>query len=80
MRLPHFKHFGNLTLGLSSLPFAKFWLSVKHKASASDLPHYNIFVPQKVPLLKIYYDVITCDLWFGPPSIKNPGYAYDTLK
>ena len=21
-------------------------------------------------------DVIACNLWFGPPPIKNPGYAY----
>ena len=33
----------------------------------SDLPSYDIFVPQKVPLLKIFDDVIACDLWFGPP-------------
>ena len=41
--------------------------------TASDLPFYNIFAPQKLPVLKISDDVIACDL--GPP-IKNPGYAY----
>ena len=40
---------------------------------ASDLPIYNIFVPQKVPPSKIPEDVITCDL---VPPIKNPGYIY----
>ena len=43
---------------------------------ASNLPFYDIFVPQKVPLSKISDDVIACDFWFGPPPIKNPGYAY----
>ena len=48
-----------------------------HQASVSDLPLYDIFVPQKVAVLKIFYDVIACDLWFGPSlPIKNPGYAY----
>ena len=26
--------------------------------------------------MKIFDDVIACDLWFGIPPIKNPGYAY----
>ena len=26
--------------------------------------------------MKISYDVIACALWFGPPPIKIPGYAY----
>ena len=26
--------------------------------------------------LSVADDVIACDLWFGPPPIKNPGYAY----
>ena len=47
-------------------------------ATASDLPFYDIFAPQKLPFSKIS-DVIACNLWFGPPfPIKNPGYAYDT--
>ena len=37
------------------------------RATASDLPLYDIFAPQKVPFLKISDDVIACDLWFGPP-------------
>ena len=47
-----------------------------HQATASGLPLCDIFAPQKVPFLKISDDVIACDLWFGPPPIKNPGYAY----
>ena len=31
---------------------------------------YDIFAPQKVPLLKIFDDVIPCDLWFGPRPTK----------
>ena len=46
------------------------------RTTASDLPFYDIFAQQKVPFLKISDDVIACDLWFGPPPIKNPGYAY----
>ena len=33
----------------------------------SDLPSYDIFVPQKVTLLTISDDTIACDLWFGSP-------------
>ena len=50
---------------------------MSRQATASDLPFYNIFAPQKVPFLKISDDLIACDLWFGPPPppIKNAGYA-----
>ena len=41
---------------------------VKVPNQASDLPFYNIFAPQKVPLSKICDDVIACDLWFAPPT------------
>ena len=27
--------------------------------------------------MKIFDDVIACDLWFRPCPIKNPGYAYE---
>ena len=47
-----------------------------NQATASDLPFYDIFVQQKVPLSKISDDFIACDFWFGPPPIINPGYAY----
>ena len=40
------------------------------QAAISDLPSYDIFVPQKVSLLKIFDDVIACDLWFRPPNQK----------
>ena len=35
-----------------------------------------MFALQSVSFLKISDDVIACDLWYGPPRIKNPGYAY----
>ena len=47
---------------------------------ASDLPSYDIFASQKVPLSKISDDVISCDLWFGPTTIKNSGYAYALIQ
>ena len=36
-------------------------------ATALDLPFYNIFAPQKMPLLKISDDIIACNLWFCHP-------------
>ena len=50
---------------------------VCHQATASDLPFYDIFAPQKITFSQISDDVIACDLWFGPLPINNPGYAYD---
>ena len=41
------------------------------QATASDLPFYDIFAPQKVSLLKIPDEVIACDLWFAPPNQKS---------
>ena len=37
---------------------------------------HDIFAPQKLSFLKISDDVIACDLWFGPPPIEDPDYAY----
>ena len=45
-------------------------------SAASELPFYDIFATQTVPLSKISDDVIACDLWFCPPPIKTSGYAY----
>ena len=50
-----------------------------HRAAASDLSFYDIFAPQKVPFLKIFDDVIAYDLWFAPPPIENPRYAYHLI-
>ena len=38
-----------------------------YQSTASDLPFYDIFAPEKVAFSKIFDDVIACDLWFGPP-------------
>ena len=57
-------------LGFKPSPFTKILVKCQNQASASDLPLYDIFVPQKVPLLKISDDVVACDLWFGPPQSK----------
>ena len=37
------------------------------KATASDLPFYDIFAPTKISSFEVSDDVIACDLWFGPP-------------
>ena len=68
--------FSFVTFGLSPIPLENF--QVPNQATASNLPFCDIFVPQKVLLLKISDDVIACDFWFGPSPIKNPGYAYGT--
>ena len=47
----------------------------KQAITISDLPSYDIFVPQKLPVWKNFDDVISCDLWFRPPPFKNSGYA-----
>ena len=52
---------------LKALSLCKILLKCQ-SATISDLPSYDIFVPQTVPLLKIYDDVIACELWFGPPD------------
>ena len=65
--------FALFLFGLSSLPIAKSWLRANTQATTSDLPIYNIFVPQKVLLLKISENVITCNL---VPPFKNSGYIY----
>ena len=46
---------------------AKSWLRANTQATASDIPIYDIFVSQKVLLLKHLEEVIACDLWFAPP-------------
>ena len=52
-------------------PFTKI-LAKCHQATASDLPFYDIFAPQKITFSKISDDVIGCDLWFGsPPNQKS---------
>ena len=46
---------------LKALSICKILLKCQ-PATISDLPSYDIFVPQKIPLLKIFDDVIACDL------------------
>ena len=69
--LLHLHFFLNLTPSLLNKILVKC-----QQATASDLPFYDIFAPQKVPLLKISDDIIACGLKFGAPPIKNPDYAY----
>ena len=45
----------------SPSPFTKILVKCQ-QATASDLPFYDIFAPQKVPFSKISDDVIACDL------------------
>ena len=51
-------------------PFSKVLVNCLQPATALDLPFYNIFAPQKVPLLKISNDIIECNSWFGPSQSK----------
>ena len=73
MRLLNYA-FGGVKPSLQS----KILVMCNTQATTSDLPVYKIFVPQKVSLSKISDDMITCDLWFAPPPIKNPDYVYGT--
>ena len=68
-------HIYTFYFGFKSSPNSKILVMCETHAKASNLAIYNIFVPQKVSLLKIPDDVISRYLWF--PPIKNPGYAYD---
>ena len=56
-------------------PLSKIPVKCQKQATASDLPFYNIFVPQKVLPLKISENIIVCDSWFGspPPNQKSWG-------
>ena len=60
-----FYTFQQLVFALSTKILAKC-----HQATASDLPFYDIFAPQKISFSKISDDVIACNLWFGPPQSK----------
>ena len=53
---------------------SKILVNCLQQVTALDLPLYDIFAQQNVPLLKIPDDVIACSLPFSP--IKNLGYAY----
>ena len=56
-------------------PFSKILFKCQTLATASDLPFYDIFVLQKVPLSKNFHNVMHafCGLPL-PPPLKNPGY------
>ena len=72
---PNFGHFHILTIGLKPPLQNEFVVTRQHQVTASDLPVYDIFAPQKNSSFELSDDVIVCDLWFGPSPIKNPGYA-----
>ena len=65
----------NFQLIVKALFLCKILVTCKQATRISDLPSCDIFVPQKLPLWKSFDDVISCDLWFKPPPIKNSGYA-----
>ena len=62
---------------LKPSPIKEFLVTCQHQAAASDLRFYDIFAPTKNSSFEVSDDVIASDLWFGPPPIKNSGYAYD---
>ena len=64
-----------LTISFRPLPLPKSWLNANRLQQ--QIFHSTISLPDKKFLfLKISDDVIACELWFGAPPIKNPGYAY----
>ena len=56
-------------------PLNEFLVTCQHQDMASNLPFYDIFAPTKNSSFEYSDDVIACDLGFGPPPIKNLGYA-----
>ena len=60
---------------ISALFLCKILVTCKQATTISDLPSYDIFVAQKLPLWKNFDDVISSDLWFRSSLIKNFGYA-----
>ena len=62
---------------LSPLATAKFWLRAKQKPQLLIFQFtISLFNKKFVLLSKTFDDVISCDVWFSPPTINNPGYAY----
>ena len=64
------RHFHFITVSLSPLPVAKCQLIAKpgHDFTSTILRY---LCQKKVPILKIFDDVIACDLWFAPPNQKS---------
>ena len=77
--LSYSTHLLSQTFALSNYQFSPSTFSKVlgecQQATALDLAFYDNFAPQKLPLLKIFDDVIAGELWFGPHPIKNLGYA-----
>ena len=69
-----FRYFHFLTFGSSPLLLAKILFKCHTLATASDLPFYDIFVLQKVPLSKNFDDVVHTFCGLPLPPLKNPGY------
>ena len=58
-----------LTIGIKLFPLNEFLVTCQHRATASDLPFYDIFAPSKNSSFEVSDDVIACDL--GPPNQKS---------
>ena len=56
--------FAFLTISLSPLALQNLVTGTCQQKTILDLPSYDIFAPQKLPLWKNFDDVISCDLWF----------------
>ena len=48
-------------------PLNEFLVTCQLQTTASDLPFYNVFALHNKFLFRSSDDVISCDLWFGPP-------------
>ena len=57
-----------ISFWLKFSPYSKILVPLNTEAMASDLPSYDIFVTQKVPLSKTFDDVIAGDFWFVAPT------------
>ena len=63
-----FRHLHFSAISLSLLPVAKSCFNANTQAMASDLSFYDIFAPQKVPILKIFIVSLHMICGFGPLS------------
>ena len=66
----HVKHFHILNTGLGPPPLNECVVTCQHKlkATASDLPFYDIFAPRKFPLLKLLMTSLHVICGLGPPN------------
>ena len=70
-----FRHFCILIIGLA-LSLNEFLVTCQHTGHGFWSSILRYLCHHKNSSFEVFDDVIACNLWFGAPPIKNPGYAY----